>query len=160
VAAVKFTLNGKPQTVDVVPQMPLLWVLRDTLGMTGTKFGCGMQLCGACTVHIDGQPRRSCGTPVSSVAGKSVTTIEGLSADGLSHPVQKAWLEVDVPQCGYCQSGQIMTAAALIAKASSPSDADIDEAMRGNLCRCGTYQSIRRAVHLAAQYKAGKGGAA
>ena len=159
-AAVKFTLNGKPQTVDVVPQMPLLWVLRDTLGMTGTKFGRGMQLCGACTVHIDGQPRRSCGTQISSVAGKSVTTIEGLSPDGLSHPVQKAWLEVDVPQCGYCQSGQIMTAAALIAKAASPSDADIDEAMRGNLCRCGTYQSIRRAVHLAAQYKAGKGGAA
>jgi isoquinoline 1-oxidoreductase subunit alpha len=160
VAAVKFTLNGKPQTVDVVPQMPLLWVLRDTLGMTGTKFGCGMQLCGACTVHIDGQPRRSCGTAISSVAGKNVTTIEGLSPDGLSHPVQKAWLEVDVPQCGYCQSGQIMTAAALIAKAANPSDADIDEAMRGNLCRCGTYQSIRRAVHLAAQYKAGKGGAA
>jgi isoquinoline 1-oxidoreductase subunit alpha len=160
VAAVKFTLNGKPQTVDVVPQMPLLWVLRDTLGMTGTKFGCGMQLCGACTVHIDGQPRRSCGTPISSVAGKNVTTIEGLSPDGLSHPVQKAWLEADVPQCGYCQSGQIMTAAALIAKAGNPSDADIDESMRGNLCRCGTYQSIRRAVHLAAQYKAGKGGAA
>jgi isoquinoline 1-oxidoreductase subunit alpha len=160
VAAVKFTLNGKPQTVDVVPQMPLLWVLRDTLGMTGTKFGCGMQLCGACTVHIDGQPRRSCGTAISSVAGKNVTTIEGLSPDGLSHPVQKAWLEVDVPQCGYCQSGQIMTAAALIAKAANPSDADIDESMRGNLCRCGTYQSIRRAVHLAAQYKAGKGGAA
>ncbi|HEY6347537.1 MAG TPA: (2Fe-2S)-binding protein [Bryobacteraceae bacterium] len=161
-AAVKFTLNGKPQTVDVVPQMPLLWVLRDTLGMTGTKFGCGMQLCGACTVHIDGQPRRSCGTQISSVAGKSVTTIEGLSADGLSHPVQKAWLEADVPQCGYCQSGQIMTAAALIDKPGSrpPTDADIDESMRGNLCRCGTYQSIRRAVHLAAQYKAGKGGAA
>jgi isoquinoline 1-oxidoreductase subunit alpha len=162
VAAVKFTLNGKPQTVDVVPQMPLLWVLRDTLGMTGTKFGCGMQLCGACTVHIDGQPRRSCGTQISSVAGKSVTTIEGLSPDGVSHPVQKAWLEADVPQCGYCQSGQIMTAAALIDKPNTrpPSDADIDEAMRGNLCRCGTYQSIRRAVHLAAQYKAGKGGAA
>jgi isoquinoline 1-oxidoreductase alpha subunit len=161
-AAVKFTLNGKPQTVDVVPQMPLLWVLRDTLGMTGTKFGCGMQLCGACTVHIDGQPRRSCGTQISSVAGKSVTTIEGLSPDGVSHPVQKAWLEADVPQCGYCQSGQIMTAAALIDKPNSrpPSDTDIDEAMRGNLCRCGTYQSIRRAVHLAAQYKAGKGGAA
>ena len=158
-AAVKFTLNGKPQSVDVVPQMPLLWVLRDTLGMTGTKFGCGMQLCGACTVHINGQPTRSCGMPISSVAGKNVTTIEGLSADGVSHPVQRAWLEVDVPQCGYCQSGQIMTAAALIGKTNNPTDADIDETMRGNLCRCGTYQSIRRAVKLAAQYKA-KGGAA
>ena len=158
-AAVKFTLNGKSQTVDVVPQMPLLWVLRDTLGMTGTKFGCGMQLCGACTVHINGQPARSCGTQISSVAGKSVTTIEGLS-EGISHPVQRAWIEADVPQCGYCQSGQIMTAAALIAKPTVPSDSDIDEALRGNLCRCGTYQSIRRAVHLAAQYKAGKGGAA
>ncbi len=161
-AAVKFTLNGKSQTVDVVPQMPLLWVLRDTLGLTGTKFGCGMQLCGACTVHIDGQPRRSCGTQISAVAGKRVTTIEGLSPDGMSHPVQKAWIEADVPQCGYCQSGQIMTAAALIDKpnAAPPTDTDIDEAMRGNLCRCGTYQSIRRAIHLAAQMKAGKGGAA
>ena len=160
-AAVKFTLNDKPQTVDVVPQMPLLWVLRDTLGMTGTKFGCGMQLCGACTVHVNGQPVRSCGTPISSVAGKNVKTIEGLSPDGMSHPVQRAWVEADVPQCGYCQSGQIMTAAALIDKPNSrPTDSDIDEAMRGNLCRCGTYQSIRRAVHLAAQYKAGKGGAA
>jgi aerobic-type carbon monoxide dehydrogenase small subunit (CoxS/CutS family) len=160
-AAVKFTLNDKPQTVDVVPQMPLLWVLRDTLGMTGTKFGCGMQLCGACTVHVNGQPVRSCGTPISSVAGKNVKTIEGLSPDGMSHPVQRAWIEADVPQCGYCQSGQIMTAAALIDKPNSrPTDSDIDEAMRGNLCRCGTYQSIRRAVHLAAQYKSGKGGAA
>jgi isoquinoline 1-oxidoreductase subunit alpha len=160
-AAVRFTLNDKPQTVDVVPQMPLLWVLRDTLGLTGTKFGCGMQLCGACTVHINGQPARSCGTPISSVAGKNVRTIEGLSADGASHPVQQAWIEADVPQCGYCQSGQIMTAAALIDKPNSrPTDADIDEAMRGNLCRCGTYQSIRRAIHLAAQYKAQKGGAA
>jgi isoquinoline 1-oxidoreductase alpha subunit len=153
-AAVKFTLNGKSQTVDVAAQMPLLWVLRDTLGLTGTKFGCGMQLCGACTVHIDGQPRRSCGTQISAVAGKNVTTIEGLSPDS-SHPVQRAWIEADVPQCGYCQSGQIMTAAALVAKTAAPTDADIDEAMRGNLCRCGTYQSIRRAVHLAAQYKAG-----
>ena len=160
-AAVKFTLNGKSQTVDVVPQMPLLWVLRDTLGMTGTKFGCGMQLCGACTVHVNGQPTRSCGTQISSVAGKNVKTIEGLSPDGMSHPVQRAWIEADVPQCGYCQSGQIMTAAALIDKPNSrPTDSDIDEAMRGNLCRCGTYQSIRRAVHLAAQYKAGEGGAA
>jgi len=159
VAAVKFTLNGKSQTVDVVPQMPLLWVLRDHLGMTGTKFGCGMALCGACTVHINGQPTRSCVTQVSTVAGKNVTTIEGLSSDN-SHPVQKAWIEADVPQCGYCQSGQIMTAAALVAKTTNPSDNDIDEAMRGNLCRCGTYQSIRQAVHLAARYQArAKGGA-
>ena len=157
-AVVKFTLNGKAQSVDVVPQMPLLWVLRDTLGMTGTKFGCGIQQCGACTVHIDGDPRRSCGTPISNVAGKSITTIEGLSSDN-SHPVQKAWLEADVPQCGYCQSGQIMTAAALIAKSGSPTDADIDEAMRNNICRCGAYQSIRSAIHLAAKYQAeAKGG--
>lgn len=148
-AAVKFTLNGKPQTVDVTPAMPLLWVLRDTLGLTGTKFGCGMAVCGACTVHINGQPARSCVTLISSVASKSVTTIEGLSPDR-SHPIQQAWIEEDVPQCGYCQSGQIMTAAALLAKTAQPTDADIDEALRGNICRCGTYQSIRRAVHLAA----------
>jgi len=159
VAAVKFTVNGRPQTVDVVPQMPLLWVLRDTLGMTGTKFGCGMALCGACTVHINGQPTRSCVTQISTVAGKNVTTIEGLSSDN-SHPVQKAWIEADVPQCGYCQSGQIMTAAALVAKTANPTDNDIDEAMRGNLCRCGTYQSIRQAVHLAARYQAQAKGAA
>jgi isoquinoline 1-oxidoreductase alpha subunit len=152
-AAIKFSLNGKSQTVDVVPQMPLLWVLRDTIGLTGTKFGCGMALCGACTVHLNGQPIRSCVTPISSVAGKSITTIEGLSAD-LSHPVQRAWIEEDVPQCGYCQSGQLMTAAALLTKAPNPTDADIDEALRGNICRCGTYQSIRRAVHLAAKYHA------
>src|SRR6202453_1300319 len=151
--AVNFTLNGKPQTVDVSPQMPLLWVLRDTLGMTGTKFGCGMALCGCCTVHINGQPIRSCVTPISSVAGKTVTTIEGLSSDN-SHPVQRAWLEVDVPQCGYSQSGQIMTAAGLLKKTAHPTDADIDEAMHGNICRCGTYQAIRHAVHLAAQYQA------
>jgi isoquinoline 1-oxidoreductase alpha subunit len=148
-AAVKFTLNGKAQSLDMAPAMPLLWVLRDTLGMTGTKFGCGMALCGACTVHINGQPTRSCVTPISSVAGKSVTTIEGLSADN-SHPVQMAWIEADVPQCGYCQSGQIMTAAALLAKTSQPTDADIDEAMRGNICRCGTYDGIRQAIHRAA----------
>ena len=158
-AAIKFTLNGKPQTVDVVPQMPLLWALRDTLGMTGTKFGCGMALCGACTVHINGQPIRSCMTPVSTVAGKSVTTIEGLSPDN-SHPVQQAWIEADVPQCGYCQSGQIMTAAALLAKNTNPTDSDIDEVMRGNICRCGTYQAIRHAIHRAAEYQAQvKGGA-
>ena len=149
-AAIKFNLNGKSHAVDVVPQMPLLWVLRDTIGLTGTKFGCGMALCGACTVHLNGQPIRSCTTPVSSVAGRNITTIEGLSPDS-SHPVQRAWIEEDVPQCGYCQSGQIMTAAALLAKTSNPSDADIDEAMRNSICRCGTYQSIRRAVHRAAE---------
>jgi len=153
VASIKFTLNGKPQTVDASPEMPLLWVLRYTLGMTGTKFGCGMALCGACTVHINGDAVRSCITQVSSVAGKTVTTIEGLSSDA-SHPVQAAWIEEDVPQCGYCQSGQIMTAASLLAKKAQPTDADIDEAMRGNICRCGTYQSIRKAIHRAAQIKA------
>ena len=152
-ASIKFTLNGKPQTVDASPEMPLLWVLRDTLGMTGTKFGCGMALCGACTVHINGDAVRSCITQVSTVAGKTVTTIEGLSADA-SHPVQAAWIEEDVPQCGYCQSGQIMSAASLLAKKAQPTDADIDEAMRGNICRCGTYQSIRKAIHRAAQIKA------
>ena len=155
--ATKFTLNGKPQTADVSPQMPLLWFLRDSLGMTGTKFGCGMALCGACTVHINGQPTRSCVTPVGSLSGKSVTTIEGLSADS-SHPVQRAWMEEDVPQCGYCQSGQIMTAAGLLAKNAHPTDSDIDEVMRGNICRCGTYQAIRRAVQLAAQYQAAGNG--
>jgi aerobic-type carbon monoxide dehydrogenase small subunit (CoxS/CutS family) len=152
-AAIKFTLNGKPQTLDVPQQMPLLWALRDSLGMTGTKFGCGMALCGACTVHLNGEAIRSCITPVSNVAGKSVITIEGLSPDG-NHPVQQAWLEADVPQCGYCQSGQIMAAAALLAKNKQPSDSDIDEVMRGNICRCGTYQSIRKAIHLAAELKA------
>jgi isoquinoline 1-oxidoreductase subunit alpha len=149
-AAINFTVNGQRQNVDVAPQMPLLWVLRDTLGLTGTKFGCGMGLCGACTVHIDGQALRSCSTQVSTVAGKSVTTIEGLSPTG-THVVQQAWLEVDVPQCGYCQSGQIMSAAALLSKTPRPTDAEIDTAMRGNICRCGTYQSIRAAIHRAAQ---------
>ena len=149
-ASIKFTLNGKAQTVDVPAQMPLLWVLRDTLGMTGTKFGCGMALCGACTVHQNGQAIRACITPISSVAGKNITTIEGLSPDS-THAVQKAWIELDVPQCGYCQSGQIMAAAALLAKKSRPSDADIDEVMRGNICRCGTYQSIRAAIHRASE---------
>ncbi len=148
--AIQFTLNGKPQSVDVNPNMPLLWVLRDTLGMTGTKFGCGISLCGACTVHIDGDATRSCITPISSVAGKKVTTIEGLSPDR-SHPVQRAWIEVDVPQCGYCQSGQIMTTAALLEKNAQPTDAEIDDALKGNICRCGTYQRIREAVHLAAK---------
>ena len=165
-ATFKFSVNGKGQTVDVSPQMPLLWVLRDTLGMTGTKFGCGMALCGACTVHLNGQAIRSCITPVASVAGKQVMTIEGLSPDS-THAVQKAWLEVDVPQCGYCQSGQIMAAAALLAKNSRPNDADIDEVMRGNICRCGTYQDIRKAIHRASEILTasshttnGKGGAA
>jgi isoquinoline 1-oxidoreductase alpha subunit len=151
---IKFTLNGKPQTVDVVPQMPLLWVLRDNLGLTGTKFGCGMALCGACTVHLNGEAIRSCITPMSSVAGKGVTTVEGLSADG-NHPVQRAWIEGDVPQCGYCQSGQIMAAAALLAKNKQPTDADIDEVMRGNICRCGTYQDIRHAIHRAVEMQGG-----
>jgi aerobic-type carbon monoxide dehydrogenase small subunit (CoxS/CutS family) len=153
---VTFTLNGKSQSVDVDPQMPLLWVLRDTLQMTGTKFGCGMALCGACTVHINGEAARSCITPISAVAGKSITTIEGLSVDG-SHPVQQAWIEIDVPQCGYCQCGQIMSAAALLAKKSSPSDADIDDFMSGNICRCGTYQRIRKAIHRAAELTAAHG---
>jgi aerobic-type carbon monoxide dehydrogenase small subunit (CoxS/CutS family) len=150
-AAIEFTVNGKRQTVDVPPQMPLLWVLRDTLGLTGTKFGCGLQLCGACTVHINGVATRSCGTPISTVAGKAILTIEGLSAD-VSQPVQRAWIESDVPQCGYCQSGQIMSATALLSRKPNPSDADIDQAMRGNLCRCGTYQEIREAIHRAARY--------
>jgi isoquinoline 1-oxidoreductase alpha subunit len=146
---IQFTLNGKPQAVDVPPQMPLLWVLRDTLGLTGTKFGCGVALCGACTVHLDGRAVRSCQTAVQAVAGKNVTTVEGLSTDG-SHPVQQAWIEEDVPQCGYCQSGQMMSAAALLTRTPSPSDPEIDAAMRGNICRCGTYSDIRRAIHRAA----------
>jgi len=154
-ANITFTLNGASQSVDVVPEMPLLWVLRDVIGLTGTKFGCGMALCGACTVHLDGQPVRSCSTPIKSVAGKRVVTIEGLSPNG-THPVQRAWMEVDVPQCGYCQSGQVMTAAALLARKPKPTDADIDEAMRGNLCRCGTYQSVRAAVHRAAAMNGGR----
>jgi aerobic-type carbon monoxide dehydrogenase small subunit (CoxS/CutS family) len=153
--AISFTLNGKPQTVDVSPDMPLLWVLRDTLNMTGTKFGCGMALCGACTVHINGEATRSCVTQISSVAGKKVATIEGLSTDG-SHPVQQAWMEEDVPQCGYCQSGQIMSAVALLSKKANPTDADIDDAMSGNICRCGTYQRIRKAIHRAASLQSGK----
>ena len=148
--ATHFILNGKPKTVDVVPAMPLLWVLRDTLNMTGTKFGCGRALCGACTVHINGEATRSCITPISSVAGKQVTTIEGLSPDR-SHPVQRAWMEFDVPQCGYCQSGQIMQAASLLAKTPNPTNAEIDDSMSGNICRCGTYQQIREAIHRAAR---------
>ena len=152
--AVSFTLNGKPQSVEVDPQMPLLWVLRDTLNMTGTKVGCGMALGGACTVHINGEATRSCITPISAVAGKKITTIEGLSEEG-NHPVQQAWIEIDVPQCGYCQCGQIMSAAALLTKKPNPTDADIDDFMSGNICRCGTYQRIRKAIHRAAEIKAG-----
>ena len=150
---ISFTVNGNKQSVDVDADTPLLWVLRDTLGLTGTKFGCGIAQCGACTVHLDGAPVRSCSTPVSTVAGKAVTTIEGLSPNS-SHPVQAAWIAEEVPQCGYCQSGQIMSAAALLAKNPRPSDADIDAAMSGNICRCGTYQRIRGAIHRAAQTKA------
>jgi aerobic-type carbon monoxide dehydrogenase small subunit (CoxS/CutS family) len=146
------TINGRPIEVDVAPDTPLLWVLRDTLGLTGTKFGCGRGLCGACTVHVAGAPVRSCQTPVSAVGDYAVTTIEGLSADR-SHPVQRAWLEIDVPQCGYCQSGQIMSAAALLANNAAPSDGDIDAAMAGNICRCGTYSRIRTAIRRAAQLK-------
>jgi isoquinoline 1-oxidoreductase subunit alpha len=142
-------INGTTHEVDAPADMPLLWVLRDLLGMTGTKFGCGIAQCGACTVHVDGAPRRACVTPVGSVEGKAITTIEGLSPDG-SHPVQRAWTELDVVQCGYCQSGQIMSAAALLAAKPEPTDADIDAALSGNICRCGTYQRIRAAVHRAA----------
>jgi isoquinoline 1-oxidoreductase subunit alpha len=145
-----FFLNGKQVQVDDDPSTPLLWVLRDSLSMTGTKFGCGMALCGACTVHLEGQAIRSCVSPLSRVAGKHVTTIEGLSPD-LSHPLQKAWIELDVPQCGYCQSGQIMSAAILLNENPKPTDKDIDEAMSGNICRCGTYPRIRKAIHRAAE---------
>ena len=146
---IRFTLNGQAVTTETDAQTPLLWVIRDEIGLTGTKFGCGIAQCGACTVHVDAAPLRACVTPASAVAGRKITTIEGLSADG-SHPVQKAWAELDVVQCGYCQSGQIMSAAALLAKVPSPTDTDIDQALSGNLCRCGTYQRIRAAVHRAA----------
>lgn len=146
----KLNVNGKAVEVDVEPDTPLLWVLRDTLGLTGTKYGCGMALCGACTVHLGGDPIRACVTPVSAVGDQPIVTIEGLSTDR-SHPVQQAWIELDVPQCGYCQSGQIMSAVALLEQNPKPSDADIDSAMAGNLCRCGTYQRIRAAIHRAAE---------
>jgi isoquinoline 1-oxidoreductase alpha subunit len=145
----KLNVNGKPATVDAPADMPLLWVLRDLLGLKGAKFGCGVGQCGACTVHLDGVPTRSCMTPVATAAGMRIVTIEGLSPDG-SHPVQRAWRELDVPQCGYCQAGQIMTAAALLARKPRPTDADIDAALAGNLCRCGTYLRIREAVRKAA----------
>jgi isoquinoline 1-oxidoreductase subunit alpha len=147
---IKLWVNGKEHEVDAAPDTPLLWVLRDLIGLTGTKYGCGQALCGACTVHLDGQPIRACMTQVGSVGGRKILTIEGLSPDR-SHPVQRAWMELDVPQCGYCQSGQIMAAAALLARNPAPSDSDIDSAMSGNICRCGTYPRIRSAIHQAAK---------
>ena len=153
---ITLVVNGKQHRVDAAPDLPLLWAIREDLRLTGTKYGCGMALCGACTVHLDGSPIRSCVTPISAATGKKVTTIEGLSAQG-THPVQRAWVELDVPQCGFCQSGQIMSAAALLAQKATPTDADIDAAMAGNICRCGTYQRIRAAIHRAAALK--KGGA-
>jgi isoquinoline 1-oxidoreductase alpha subunit len=147
--AYNLKINGKTQTVDVPAEMPMLWVLRDTLNMKGTKFGCGIGACGACTIHVDGVAVRGCSTAVSTIGAKAVTTIEGLSADG-SHALQKAWVQVDVPQCGYCQAGQIMSAAALLAKTPKPTDAQINTAMTGNICRCGTYLRIREAIHIAA----------
>ena len=145
-----FDVNGKRYDVDVSPDMPLLWVLRETIGLTGTKFGCGLGQCGACTVHLDGAATRSCLTNASAATGKKITTIEGLSPTS-SHPLQRAWIEEQVPQCGYCQSGQLMSAAALLAKTPKPTDAQIDSAMAGNICRCGTYQRIRRAIQRAAR---------
>ena len=150
---VTFKVNGKSVTVDVPPDMPLLWVLRDVLDLKGTKYGCGMAQCGACTVHLGGEAIRSCVTPISKAAGADVTTIEGLSPGGM-HALQRAWEEIDVPQCGYCQAGQLMMAAALLAAVPKPTDADIDDAMDGNLCRCGTYLRIRRAIHRAAEMTA------
>lgn len=146
---IQLTLNGQARELEVDAEMPLLWVLRDLLGLTGTKYGCGQALCGSCTVHLDGEAVRACVTPIARAAGRRVTTIEGLSTDG-QHPLQRAWVELGVPQCGFCQSGQIMTAAALLAKRPKPSDAEIDQSMGGNLCRCGTYLRIRAAVKKAA----------
>ena len=155
--AISFTLNGKAQSVDVSPDMPLLWVLRDTLNMTGTKFGCGMALCGACTVHVDGVATRSCITPVDSIGASAITTIEAIGATAAGARIQKAWLDREVVQCGYCQSGQIMSASALLASNPHPTDSDIDDAMAGNICRCGTYVRIREAIKQAAQ-SSGQGG--
>jgi len=156
-AALKLNVNGVDHAVEADPDMPLLWALRDLLGLTGTKFGCGQALCGACTVHLDGMAVRSCQTPVSAAAKQKITTIEGLSANG-DHPLQKAWCDLGVPQCGYCQPGQVMSAAALLAAKPHPTDAEIDTAMAGNICRCGCYQRIREAIHVAAG-AAAKGGA-
>jgi isoquinoline 1-oxidoreductase alpha subunit len=150
----KLNVNGTDHEIDAPPDMPLLWALRDLLGLTGTKYGCGIAQCGACTVHLDGAPLRACVTPVSAVGARKVTTIEGLSSDG-SHPVQRAWAEMDVVQCGYCQPGQIMSCAALLAAKAKPTDADIDAALSGNICRCGTYQRIRAAAHRAAELGGG-----
>ena len=147
---IEFSVNGEPQQVDADPAMPLLWAIRENLGLTGTKFGCGIAQCGACTVHLDGAPIRSCTTPLAQAAGRAVTTIEGLAASDALHPAQQAWIDEQVPQCGYCQSGQLMAAAALLANNPAPNDADIDEAMRGNICRCGMYSRIRRAIKRAA----------
>jgi isoquinoline 1-oxidoreductase alpha subunit len=154
---ISFTVNGKPVSLDADASMPLLWALRDMLELTGTKYGCGIAQCGACTVHIDGEATRSCITPLSSAAGKNITTIEGLPAN-LAQPLEQAWIEVDVPQCGYCQSGQIMSAAGLLTEKARPTDKDIDDAMSGNICRCGTYPRIRQAIHRAAELMATRGG--
>jgi len=148
-ASISFTLNGRERTVDVSPRMPILWAIRDVIGLTGTKFGCGIAQCGACTVHLDGRPIRSCSVQIAAAAGKSITTIEGLG-DKVARAVQQAWTQEDVPQCGYCQSGQIMSAVALLRDRPRPTDAEIDAAMSGNICRCGTYSYIRRAIHRAA----------
>ena len=156
-AQIHFTLNGQSTTIDVEPEKPLLWVLREDLGLTGTKYGCGMAICGCCVVHLNGEAIRSCVTPATRAEGKTVTTIEGLSRD-LSHPVQQAWLEIQVPQCGYCQPGQMMSAACLLAEKPNPTDADIDDGMSGNLCRCGTYPRIRKAIYRAADITAERGG--
>ena len=154
--AIKLSINGTAYEVDAEPETPLLWVIRDNIGLTGTKFGCGIAECGACTVHMDGRPVKSCSTTVASAVGREITTIEGLSEDN-SHPVQRAWIEHDVPQCGYCHSGQIMAATALLSRSANPSNSEIDAAMSGNLCRCGTYQRIRRAIHRAAEIIQGSG---
>jgi len=152
--AFSLRVNGVTHELDIEPETPLLWVLRDDIGLTGTKFGCGIAQCGVCTVHVDGQPVKACSTTVASVVGRDITTIEGLSDDN-SHPLQRAWIEHSVPQCGYCQSGQIMSAAALLSRINEPSDSEIDSAMAGNLCRCGTYLRIRKAIHRAAELKRG-----
>lgn len=152
--AINLTINGAAYEVDVEPETPLLWVIRDNIGLTGTKFGCGIAECGVCTVHMDGRPVKSCSTTVASAVGRDITTIEGLSKDN-SHPVQRAWIEHDVPQCGYCHSGQIMSAVALLSRSAKPSNSEIDTAMAGNLCRCGTYLRIRKAIHRAAELAQG-----
>ena len=149
--AITLRINGKSHSVDVESETPLLWVIRDSIGLTGTKFGCGISQCGACTVHLDGQPVQSCVTPASAAVGKTITTIEGLAKNGKLHAVQQAWVDVGVPQCGYCQSGQLMSAAALLERRKNPTDAEIDSAMAGNICRCGTYQRIREGIRRASK---------